>query len=271
MEIFNPDSKKYPLLKQGFNKEINRLVKSTDRNGTELNVVMLMCPAYPHDGKRYVYDGGTMTGGLTPVTPVFQRETDKLVGALHQRGFPQDKITLLPTICEIEGDLPNVISRFAEGNEVRFSQCVESTASVTGEYFRSRYPGLKIQSGTFVQLMPTLSEDRKYVDGQMEYLCGTGTIPEVLVRQMEFVAANRNNMFTKLYGAREYADFIALARRQMQNYLAVMRGLTQSFPSGSIVLNMQTPNSVYVCQPESMLRGILQIRPDRQLPNFYFF
>ena len=271
MEPFNPEAKTYPVLKQSFNKEISRYVKNTENSGADLNVIMLMCPAYPHNGTRYVYDGGMMSGSLTPVTPIFQRESDKLLSILHQRGFPQQKINLLPTICEIEEDLPNVVSTFAGGDENFFLECIQSTAEKTGKFFSRRYLGFNITPGTFTQLMPTLTDDRRIVGQQLDFMCGNGTIPEVLVRQMEFVAVNRNDMFTKLYGAIRYDEFIVLARRQMQNYLAVMRGLAFSFPEGSIVLNLNTPNSAYVKQPENMLRNVIQVGHNKQLPNFYFF
>lgn len=179
-------------------------------------------------------------------------------------------MNIRPIICEIEGDLPNVISKFANSNENYFLSCIEESAQKATLVLQNRYPFVNVQGGNFQSLMTSINEDRHYIEATIRNLEIDGGLPEQFQAQLEFVANNRNFMFQNLYGASTSEEFYQLARRQMVNYLAVSRSLASALPNGCVVLNMQTPNSVYVKQAPRLLNPILGIT-EKILPIFYFF
>lgn len=272
-EEFNPASYDRALtLRTSFNSDVSKLVNAAERENSDIEVPMLLCPAYPHDGSNFTYkDGSKMTGDVSPTLHLFIREADRLLACLHQREFDLQRVHFKPMVCEIESDLPNVVKKFAAGDDAYFQSSVLATAIRSYEVLQNRYPFVQITASNFSQGIPGLTEDRSFIELVIDTLIAENELPDFLNNQLHYVAQNRNHMFQNLYGANTIEEFYSLAKRQMINYLAVSRGLAHTYRKGCVVFNVNTPNAKYVTANERLLRPVLRADSSVRLPIFYFF
>ena len=258
--------------KQEFNKPIGRIIRNNIEQGKQTEVILLLCPSYPHDGERFVYDSDElMTGEAAPTLPIFMKRTDLLIHTMKDSSLPTEGIIFKPMICEIEQDLPNVLERFAKGSQNYFRQSVDSTVEKTTQLMKSRYPNQTVEGSNFSAAMNDLEEIQLEVTARIMGKIEDGTFNKRMLDHAQHVAHNRNYMFQHLYGETSKQGFMRLALRQMCNYLAVMKAIALQSERSAIILNMQTPNSFYVTQKSQTIRPILEVDQHTPLPIFYFF
>lgn len=253
-------------IKDVYGLSTKRYIRSCERKFDEINIVELLCPDYPHDGKNFTYQG-EMGSGLNPtVSSQFIPQTELLLYGINKLIGRVPDVSIYPLVCEIESDLPMVTEVFAQGSQERFLSCIRSSYTQAQDLYNSRFPYSKVYAQDFTGLLGNLNQRQEHVD----YLIQQGLLPDIFNEQVKNVAESRTFMFSKLYGAQTYEQFIFIATRQMRNYLAVYKALSERFPTGCIVLNKHTPNEFYLKQGE-LLRDLLQIDKGTVLPNFHFF
>jgi len=254
-----------------FGADFARYFSKCREQHKQAQVLMLLCPDYPHDGSKFTYDNKPIGDAASPTTPSFLTRLSILLNCLIEKEFDLKSLNLYPLVCEIESDLPNVLSKFANGSADYFNEAVNRTAANTQTVFNDQFPFLNIQGGTFHSGMPALKGAQNEIQQYVNDLIMTGQLPPVFAERLDYIATNRSFMFENLYGAGTYEEKYELAVRQMVNYLAVAKGLAEAFPDGCAVLNNQTPNSLYVTQSPRFMRNFLQLKEGQNPPVFNFF
>jgi hypothetical protein len=101
---------------------------------------------------------------------------------------------------------------------------------------------LQIEASTFDKALLTLPVRQQQF---MQY-----EVPSDYQIHYKNVAVSRDHMFEKLYGAQTAEEKVALACRQMINYLAVTRSIAD-MSQNSFVINAKSPNTYYVTNEQT--------------------
>jgi len=264
----NPAGRKL-ILKQEFSKQIDHYFRTTKKEGIMPHVLLLLCPAYPHDGVRFTYQRGQeMTGDIPPTIGKFVKKIDILLHCLYRQNLLQN-LTLQALVCEIESDLPRVVDTFARSSKEQFKQNVLESAAKTETYLQQRYPYLEVQGSTFYGTFHYLEDHQQRIRDEIK--SGNIILPNTFIQQLDQVVDERgNSMFRDLYGAETREEQYNLAVRQMINYLAVTAAAAQQYPRGCLIINAATPNYAYVSQSDEVMRGVLGIPDEVQVPDYQF-
>jgi len=213
----------------------------------EILIYILLCPNYPNDGNRFIYENGQIGSELSHNIDVFKKKIDDdlLYILSKQKEFWLDddlsSISLRPLVCEIESNLPNVIERFANWNLDFFIQQVQSTVTKTQFYFQTEYPNINVEAWLFHQALPNLSINQEAFEIKVQDF----NYPKDFLDRCAYIARERTYMFEQLYWVFWFDDKIKIARRQMINYLAVTKSIAQKSP-WALVINSPTPNLYYL-------------------------
>jgi hypothetical protein len=267
----NPSERKANNIKQEFSNNVAKYVKYCANNGVAANIILLLCPAYPFSDNKFNYEKDElMSDSLPPVLPKFINRIDTLLYASHLKEHGIPKIYLKALVCDIESDLPNVVNRFANGSIDYFNQCVQESSQRTEEVLKNRYPYLHVKGSTFTEEFPALSEIQLELQNKVKD--DRAPLPIQYQSHLSKVVEERGEgMFKYLYGATNFEEKYALAQRQMINYLAVTKAVALTHTRGALILNTATPNSFYVNQSNEIMRGVLGLLEDIQVPNYHFF
>lgn len=250
------------FLRTNFGINAEEFIKKQLIEKVKIPVLMLLCPAYPHNGKKFTYEKNQLLDdGISPMVSHFNKRFSKLVENLNQNNLA---IELNPLICDIEHDIPGVIDNFCNGNVSFFFEQVEKSSQVTADFFNQEYPNIETKKGTFTSLIGDgLLKSQIELVGQYYK---QNLIPSDFLLQAKKVAQMRAESMSKQYATTTLDEQYKMAIRHMTSYLAVSLALAEKFPEGCIVFNNNSPNLYYV-KSANKLQNIFNLQ-NSNLPIF---
>jgi hypothetical protein len=255
-EMANLQREQIRQLRTHFGSKAEYFIKRSLSDNMKIPVLLLLCPSYPHDGKKFTYKG-KMTNDVSPTLPKFIRKINLLMSILSAR---KNSVEINSLICDIEYDLPSVVEKFTNGSVDEFFDNVKDTSLKTKHELTELYPGNAVNGDTFLNAFG-LDEFERYQAAASQF-----KYPSGFELKKSEIAKNRSEMFSKLYNSNNPLKDLLLADRQLQNYLSTYLAIADKYPDGCLVLNDQSPNLYYI-KSQAIVRSISSVE-NQKLPIF---